>query len=164
MARRGTKVRTIARRGSSAAEKRLAQLRESSRRQRAKANAERNEMKQLATMGLTSAVLGWAENRGFMARIPSVGGLPKLVTVGAVGLIGSQYVGGTAGDIMRGAGASAACIAAYQLANRGSISGTHADSDMEAAVNRLAARVAGDDIDDIDYIGDDVEDVEFVFD
>lgn len=160
MAKAAEKVRTVVRRGSSAAEKRLMELRESSKRQRAKANAERNEMKQLITMGVTSAVLGWAENRGFMARIPSVGGLPKLVTVGAVGLVGSQYIGGTAGDVLRGAGASAACIAAYQLAQRGSISGEDADDRMEAAVNRLAARVAGDD--DLEYVAGD--EVEYVFD
>jgi hypothetical protein len=121
-----------------------------------RANADRNEMKQLATMGITSAVLGWAEAQGYMARIPSIGGLPKLVTVGAVGLVGSQYIGGTAGDVMRGAGASAACIAAYQLASRGSISGGDGLSD---AVNRLAARVSDDD--DMNFVGDEVE---YVFD
>lgn len=147
---RAAPARTV-KRGPSAAEKQLEKLQARHKTARAKAKADQDETQQMVIAVAMAFALGYAAQKGWLAKIPTLGGLPVLVTTGAVGLIGGQYVSGIAGDVLQGVGVASLLAAAYQMGSTGTVSGDAPEgtnsSEVRRAVDRLKQElgVAGDD-------------------
>lgn len=140
-------TRTV-RRGVTAAEKKLAQLQESGKAQRAKAKREQNQTRQTGMAIGGGLVLGYAAANGHLARVPKIGGLPTTVTVAVVGLVAGEYVGGVAGDALKAIGIASAVAAAYQMGSGQQVLGdtsTPSDDQVQRAVNKLARDIGAEE-------------------
>ena len=152
--KRNAAVVRYVRKGKSAAEKQLERVRETNKRQRAKAKESQDEMRQMA-LGIAMAfALGYAARMGWLARIPRLGGLPVLATTGLVGVVGGYYAEGTLGDVLTGVGVASLLAAAYQLGSEGTVSGGvgalpqgTTQADVTRAIDQLRAELTdGDEV------------------
>jgi hypothetical protein len=71
----------------------------------------------------TAYVVGKLAQSGGLDRVPDVLGMPKTVTVAAVGKLIAYNVSGKAKQITNGLATGAACVAAYQFGNGQTVSG-----------------------------------------
>lgn len=153
MATKKHEIVKYVRKGKSAAEKQLDKLRETNKRQRAKAKEGQDEMRQMAIAVAMAFALGYAARMGWLARIPRLGGLPVLATTGVGGVVAGYYVDGTLGDVLMGVGVASLLAAAYQLGSEGTVSGgvgaipqQTTQQDVARAINQLRAELQdGDD-------------------
>ena len=129
-----------ARNAGNAAKKQLAEFKQRSAAQRARAKATQNDQRAAIGAVIGAGVLGYTYKEGYLQRVPQLAGVPTTVTVAVVGLGVGYYAGGTLGDIGRAVGIAAAVVAAYQLASGQTVAGD-SDSDVQRAVNKLASKL-----------------------
>ena len=123
---------------------------------RARATREKR-LTQMSAVG-GAFLVGKLDQSGYLERIPSLGPLPPMATLGAALLLGETFVGGKAGSVMEGAGLGLVCVAAHQFGRGDSISGGDVAGDP---LYPRSLPVAGpDDLDDLDDLEEEVAGLE----
>ncbi len=113
-------------------------------------------------------IIGSMERSGALESIPQIAGVPRMVVLAGVGVVGGMYAKGAIGDALDGLGDAALAIGAYQLGSSGSVSGEEVIDDVpvldEATAHRLAEELADAEIsgyeDELDAVLSGVEDDE----
>lgn len=161
---------TIVRRTSSAATKRLEEAKDQLKRRADKARMGRNETRAMLTRIGSGFVLGYADRKGWIDKLPDTG-LPKLAVAGIIAKVGGHYTSGKGGDILNGAGDAALTVMAYQWGSSAGIERTATTSGarmtgnaradaLEAKFRRQLAEARADLEDEISGYDDDVYDDE----
>lgn len=95
--------------------------------------------------GVTSYAMGKAVESGAIDRIPSIMGMPKTLTVAAVGLAGSMYGSGRVADAAEGVLDSAIAIYGYDLGKGSGVQGVEGESFNPHPDDPLALTDGNDD-------------------
>jgi len=129
----------------------LSRAREAAKRAREKAAEGRRMAVRRASTAGAGFIIGSMERSGALESIPQIAGVPRMVILAGVGVVGGMYAKGAIGDALDGLGDAALAIGAYQLGNSGSVSGAETVIDDvpeldEARIHRLAEELADAEI------------------
>lgn len=135
------------------------------RMQKARASAarrrreERHAMRRRMYMVGSGAALGWADREGWLDRLPSLGGVPRVGVLGGAALAASYLFSGPAGDVLEGIADAGLTLGAYGLVRGEGVIGATDDEELAqltAELQQLQAEqqgVSGAD----DYVEDSAE-------
>jgi hypothetical protein len=101
----------------------MSKAQEAIARARRTATQARADATKMAAGAVTSYLIGSMETAGTMAQIPTLFGLPRTVTLAAVGKLVAYNMSGTVSEAADGAATAAANIAIYQFSKGQTVSG-----------------------------------------
>lgn len=101
----------------------MSKAQEAIARARRTASAAKADATRMSAGAVTSYLIGSMETAGTMAQIPTIFGLPRTVTLAAVGKLIEYNMSGTVSEIAGGSATAAANIAIYQFSKGQSVSG-----------------------------------------
>jgi len=114
----------------------LAKAHESARRIANNAREHKADFVRKGSSVIGAYLIGSAETSGRLAQLPQVAGMPRVLTLAAVGQVASMAMGkGTAREVVAGLAEAATSISFYQLGKGGTLSGVGAARRVGAGVS-----------------------------